>query len=80
MDSKVKLTEQERELLSRIRDRLREQGVRVSDEKFILALLKAASQLPEEKLVELIRDSLSELGGESNPKPKTARGSDAGRS
>jgi hypothetical protein len=64
----VKLTSRERETLDRIRERLADQGFRISDEKFIVALLKAASQLPEEELVRLISEGLQSTQPKRDPK------------
>jgi hypothetical protein len=58
MDRRVTLTANERDVLARIKARLAERGLKVSEEKFITALLKAASQLAEEDLIRLISEGL----------------------
>jgi hypothetical protein len=64
----VKLTARERETLERIRARLAEQGLRVSDEKFITALLKAASNLPGDDLMRLIAEGLQSAPADRDQK------------
>jgi hypothetical protein len=68
--SNLKLSVHERERLDQIRARLSEQGVNVSDEKFITALLRAASQLPEEELLRLISEGLQGVKTDQAPKRK----------
>ena len=63
----MKLTEEERKALDRILDRLRAEGLRLSDEKLVMALVKAAAQLPEEDLLRLLKESLSEADAGENP-------------
>lgn len=70
MNPSVKLTAREREALDRIRARLEEQGLRVSNERFITALLRAASQLPEEELLRLISEGLQSTRADQDPKGK----------
>lgn len=56
----MKLSTQERETLDRVLESLRKQGIKVSDEKVLAALLKAAVQLPEERLLQLLKASLED--------------------
>ena len=67
MNPNVKLSKQEQASLDRIRERLQEEGLRVSDERLILALLKAAVQLPGDALLALLKDGLSKVTPEHDP-------------
>jgi hypothetical protein len=54
----LKLSEPQLQALNRICDRLREQGLCIGNRELVLALLKAAAQLPEDELVNLIKDGI----------------------
>ncbi len=58
MGSQVRLTAEEQEVLERIRERLLEEGFRITNERLILALLKAVAQLPEDQLLQRIKEGL----------------------
>jgi len=62
VDASLRLTRKERVALDRILHRLKEGGLQMSDEGFVLALLRAATQLPESALVKLIREGLAQDG------------------
>lgn len=67
MKPEIRLTDQERQGLDRIKEKLAAQGIRLDDAKFILALLRAAAQLPEEDLVKLIKETLESGSADRNP-------------
>jgi hypothetical protein len=60
MASDVKLTTKERAMLDRIRERLGKDGLRLSSERLMVALLKAAANLNEDDLTRLMREGLRE--------------------
>lgn len=68
MSEGFKLTAEERRALDRIRERLTERGMTVSDQGFILALLRAAAQMPEDELLRTVREGLG--SGESGAGPR----------
>jgi hypothetical protein len=70
VDSKLKLSAKERKALDNIKERLTEQGLRVSDDRLILALLKAAASLPEGELFKLIQEGLTVSQPQDDPKPR----------
>ena len=70
MTTPLKLSDEERQAIDRMRIRLLEQGLRVSDEKFVLAILKAATKLPEGELMALIREGLSGITPTNDPTPQ----------
>lgn len=70
VDSRHKLTAKQRQALDNLKERLAEQGLRVSDDRIIVALLKAAASLPEGDLIKLIREGLSVSQPQDDPKPR----------
>ena len=58
MGSQVRLTAEEQEVLERIRKRLLQEGFRITNERLLLALIKAIAQLPEDQLVSRIKEGL----------------------
>lgn len=68
MHDSTKLSRQEREALDELRKRLeKEGGLRISNEKFLMALLQAAAQLPEEDLLRLLKQGIEDSKLEGNP-------------
>lgn len=55
MADSVKLSPKERRALNRMLRRLKAQGVELSDDRFVLAVLTAATHLRDEDLLHLIR-------------------------
>jgi hypothetical protein len=70
VDPSLKLTESERLALDRIRERLRDEGLKLTDEGLLIAVLQAAIQLPRADLLQLIRNGL-----EAGREPRTGSSS-----
>ena len=69
MESQIVLSRDQQKALDRVRRRLSESGLPLSDDKLVLALLDAASRLPDDKLTELLTDH--------RPDPTASKGSDS---
>jgi hypothetical protein len=51
----IPLSDEQRDLLVRVRRRLEAQGVHLDDERIVRALLDAASMLPPQRLIEVLQ-------------------------
>lgn len=72
MNPQIRLTPEELEALARIRERFTQEGLRMTDEKFVLIMLRAAAQLPEEELVRLLKQEMQGVRPEDDPPGDTA--------
>jgi hypothetical protein len=63
----VKLTDEEHQAIDRMRARLLGQGIRISEERIVVALLKAAAKLPEGDFAALIQEGLGTTKPEDDP-------------
>ncbi len=69
MEPTYRLSPAEADALARIRERLGLEGLRLSDDRFLVALLRAAADLPAPDLLKLVEEGLRGSGDCPDPPP-----------
>lgn len=73
MGTSVNLSESERRILDKVREKLQSEGFRVSDERLLVALLRAIAGLGDDEVLSLVREGLLASDPQRDPSGDSPR-------